>query len=246
MQTQRLVLASLALGSALLAFECAEAQSTYPSRPISMIVPFAAGGPTDTLARIMAQHLNVSLGQPVVIENVTGAAGAIAVGRVARAAPDGYTLGIGNWGTHVINGAVMALQYDLLKDFEPVALIASNPLLIVTKNGVPAKELTGLIAWLKANGDKASAGTSGAGAPSHIAGVLFQRQTGHELSVRAVSRRRPSFAGPDGGTDRPDVRPSVELRPACAERQDQGLCGCCQDPLDCSGGHSNGGRSRVA
>ena len=178
MQTQRLILASLALGSALLAFKCAEAQSTYPSRPISMIVPFAAGGPTDTLARIMAQHLNVSLGQPVVIENVTGAAGAIAVGRVARAAPDGYTLGIGNWGTHVINGAVMALQYDLLKDFEPVALIASNPLLIVTKNGVPAKDLTGLIAWLKANGDKASAGTSGAGAPSHIAGVLFQRQTG--------------------------------------------------------------------
>ena len=126
----------------------------------------------------MADRMKISLGQTVVVENVTGGAGSIAVGRVARAAPDGHTLSIGNWGTHVINGAVLRLQYDLLKDFEPVALLADNPLLIVSKNAVPASDLYGLTAWLKANGDKSTAGTSGAGAPSHIAGVLFQKQTG--------------------------------------------------------------------
>jgi tripartite-type tricarboxylate transporter receptor subunit TctC len=149
----------------------------YPSRPITLVVPFAAGGPTDTLARILAEPIRSAIGQPLVIENVGGAAGSIGVGRVARAAPDGYTICIGQWGTHVVNGATHALQYDLLKDFEPIALLASTPSLIVTKNAVPAKDLKELIAWLKANPDKASQGSGGSGSAAHIQGVFFQKET---------------------------------------------------------------------
>lgn len=127
-----------------------EAQ-VYPSRPITMVVPFAAGGPTDTIGRIIVEPMRASLSQPVIIENVTGAAGSIGVGRVAHATPDGYTIVIGQWGTHVVNGATYSLQYDLLKDFEPIALIASTPSLIVSKTSVPAADLKQLIAWLKAN-----------------------------------------------------------------------------------------------
>jgi tripartite-type tricarboxylate transporter receptor subunit TctC len=154
------------------------AEQFYPSRPITMIVPFAAGGPTDTIARILAEHMRVSLGQPVILENVTGAAGSLGVGRVARAAGDGYTLVIGVWGTHVLNGAIYPLQYDLLKDFEPISLLASNPMVIVAKKVMPAKDLMELIAWLKANPDKASAGTTGTGGASHVAAILFQKETG--------------------------------------------------------------------
>ena len=136
---------------------------TYPSRSISMVVPFAAGGPVDTLARIVAERMRTSLGQPVVIENVTGAGGSIGAGRVARAVPDGYTLIIGIWTTHVVNGAIYALQYDVLNDFEPIALLANNPQVIVAKKSMPANDLKGLIAWLKANPDKATAGTGGVG-----------------------------------------------------------------------------------
>jgi tripartite-type tricarboxylate transporter receptor subunit TctC len=134
----------------------------YPSRPITMVVPFAAGGPTDTLARIVGERMRQALGQSIIIENTTGAAGSIAVGRVVRAAPDGYTLGIGHWSTHVVNGAIYPLPYDLLKDLDPVALLPSNPQLIVATNGVPAKDLKELVAWVKANQSKVSAGTAGA------------------------------------------------------------------------------------
>jgi tripartite-type tricarboxylate transporter receptor subunit TctC len=151
---------------------------TYPARPITMVVPFAAGGPTDVVGRIIAESLRSSLGQPVVIENVSGAGGSIAVGRVARAAPDGYTLSIGQSTTHVVNGAIYALQYDLLNDLEPISLIAGFPQLIVARNATPSNDLRGFIAWLKANPDKASAGTAGAGSPQHIGGVLFQNLTG--------------------------------------------------------------------
>src|SRR5499427_2489273 len=105
----------------------------YPARPMTMVVPYAAGGPTDTIARIMAERMRVSLGQIVLVENVTGAAGTIGVGRVARAAPDGYTISIGHWGTHVVNGAIYELPYHVFNDFEPVSLIASNPQLIVSR-----------------------------------------------------------------------------------------------------------------
>jgi tripartite-type tricarboxylate transporter receptor subunit TctC len=151
---------------------------TYPERPITIIVPFAAGGPTDVIGRILAERMRVALGQAVIIENVSGANGTIGVGRVARAAPDGYTISIGHWSTHVVNGAIYQLQYDLLNDFEPISLIASNSYLIVAKNLVPANDLKGFIAWLKANPDKASEGTAGAGSPQHVGGVFFQNATG--------------------------------------------------------------------
>jgi tripartite-type tricarboxylate transporter receptor subunit TctC len=154
----------------------AKAQA-YPSRPITMIVPFPAGGPLDTIARIIAEGMRGSLGQPIIIENVSGAGGTIGVGRVARVAGDGYTLCAGFVGTHVINGATYALQYDVLKDFQPISLIASTSWLIVAKGSMAANDLKGLIAWLKANPDKATQGTVGAGSLHHIAGVLFQKQT---------------------------------------------------------------------
>ena len=150
----------------------------YPSRPITMVVPFPPGGPLDTVARITAEAMRSSLGQPVIIENVAGAAGSLGVGRVARAAADGYTLSAGFVGTHVFNGATYTLQYDLLKDFEPISLIANNSWLIVAKKAMPANDLKDLIAWLKANPDKASQGTIGTGSPHHVAGVFFQKETG--------------------------------------------------------------------
>jgi tripartite-type tricarboxylate transporter receptor subunit TctC len=150
----------------------------YPSRPITMVVPLAAGGPLDTLARILAEPMRASLGQPVIVENVTGAAGTVGTGRVARAAPDGYTFGMGFLGTHVLNGAIYALPYDVVKDFDPIALISSNPHLIVAKASLPAKNLDEFIAWLKLNPDKASAGTAGAGTSTHVAGLLFQQSAG--------------------------------------------------------------------
>jgi tripartite-type tricarboxylate transporter receptor subunit TctC len=149
----------------------------YPSRPITMVLPFAAGGPTDALARILAERMRASLGQPVIIENVTGAAGTIGVGRVARATPDGYTISVGPWNSHVVTGAIYSLQWDLLKDFEPIALIADNPAVIVSKSAAPANNLKELVSWIKANPDKLSAGTSGVGAATHVAGILFQKLT---------------------------------------------------------------------
>jgi tripartite-type tricarboxylate transporter receptor subunit TctC len=167
------------LAAALLAGLVGTAQAQpYPSRPVTFVVPFAAGGPTDTLARILTERMRVPLGQAVVIENATGAAGSIGVGRVARAAPDGYTVSIGHWSTHVVNGAIYALPYDLLADFEPVALLPANPQLIVTKTSVPAKDLKELIDWLKQNQEKISAGTAGAGSASHVSGAYLQSITG--------------------------------------------------------------------
>ena len=156
---------------------------TYPSRPITMVVPLGVGGSTDVIARIMAEGMRASLGQPIIVENTTGAGGTIGVGRVARAAPDGYTIGIGQWGTNVASGAIYPLQYDLIKDFEPVALIATQPFLVVAKKSVPANNLGELIAWLKANANKASQGNSGIGTPSHVGGILFQNAIGVHLTM---------------------------------------------------------------
>jgi tripartite-type tricarboxylate transporter receptor subunit TctC len=149
----------------------------YPSRPVTLIVPYGAGGPTDTLTRALTEAMRASLGQPVLVENVTGASGALGVGRAVRAAPDGYTVSIGNWPTHVVNGAVFALQYDLLKDFEPVARLPSNPYVIVARKGLLAKDLKELIAWLNAN-PNATQGTAGPGGGQHVSGVYFQNVTG--------------------------------------------------------------------
>lgn len=156
----------------------AASAQTFPARPVTIIVPFAAGGPTDVLARVLGQRMSTALGQSVVIENVTGAGGSIGVGRVVRAPADGYTLSIGQLGTHALNGAIYTLPYDLLTDLEPIALLASNPQMIVTKKAMPAKDLKELIAWLKDNQDKAIVGTAGAGTPAHVSGAYLQNQLG--------------------------------------------------------------------
>ncbi len=150
----------------------------YPSRPITMVVAFAAGGSGDTIMRVVADHMRSTLGQTIVIENVGGAAGSIGVGRVARAAPDGYMLSYGNWATHVLNGAVYALNYDVLKDFEPISIVSTESIAIVGRKSLPANDLKGLIGWLKANPGKASAGTTGPGGVGHVIGVFFQQETG--------------------------------------------------------------------
>ncbi len=166
----------LALIGALCCPLPASAQS-FPTRPITIVVPFAPGGPTDVIARSLAQHMTGTLGQSVIVENQAGANGSTGTGRVARAAPDGHTLSMGHWSTHVVNGAAYPLTYDLLKDFEPVALVTSNAYVIVAKNATPASDLKGFIDWLKANPDKASEGTAGIGSPQHVGGVFFQNAT---------------------------------------------------------------------
>jgi tripartite-type tricarboxylate transporter receptor subunit TctC len=171
-----LVLATLA------GIASAHAQA-YPSRPITINVPFAAGGPSDALARVLGERMRQELGQPILIENVVGAAGSLGVGRVVRAAPDGYSLSLGHWSTHVVNGAIYDLPYDLLKDLDPIAQLPGNPQLIVSKKAVPATNLKDFIGWLKANPGKASAGTAGAGSASHIAEIFFQRQTGTQFAL---------------------------------------------------------------
>ncbi len=153
----------------------------FPSHPITVVVPFSAGGPTDSMARILGERMQRSLGQSITIENVTGAAGSLGVGRVVRAAPDGYTVSIGHLGTHVANGAIYTLGYDLVGDLEPVVLLPSNPMVIVSRNTVPATTLKELLAWLKARPAPATAGTAGAGSGSHIAGLYFENVTGIKL-----------------------------------------------------------------
>jgi tripartite-type tricarboxylate transporter receptor subunit TctC len=170
----RLVSIALALLAGVVG---AQAQS-FPSKPVTIIVPFAAGGPSDVLARTVGERMRVVLGQTVVIENVTGAGGTIGVTRAARAPADGYTISMGHLGTHVVNGAIYPLPFDLINDLEPVALLGANPMLIVSKNAVPAKNLGELIAWLKANQDKATFGTAGVGSGAHFSGVYLQSLIG--------------------------------------------------------------------
>ena len=161
-----------------LAWSGAAVAQNYPTRQITMIVPFPAGGATDTLGRFLAEKMRAVLGQTVIIENIAGAAGSIGVGRAVRSPADGYTLSIGTSTTHMLTGGLYALQFDLLKDLEPVIQIGSEPLLIVGKKSLPADDLKGLIAWLKANPDKASVGIAGVGATGHLTGISFQKETG--------------------------------------------------------------------
>jgi tripartite-type tricarboxylate transporter receptor subunit TctC len=172
----------LATGLAMLAGTTLAAAQEYPSRPITMVVPFPAGGPLDSVARIMAERMRVALGQPVVIDNVGGASGTVGIARVIRATPDGYTIVAGGLPTNVLNGAVMALPYDPL-DIQPISLTIRAPLLVVARKSMPANDLKELITWLKANPDKASQGTGGIGATSHIAGVFFQQLSGTRFTL---------------------------------------------------------------
>jgi tripartite-type tricarboxylate transporter receptor subunit TctC len=173
----RLLTLVLALAATALGIVGAAAQS-YPSRPLTMIVPYPPGGPTDTLARIFAERLRASLGQPVVIENVGGGAGSIGVARATRAAPDGYTLSFGNVASHVFSTIVFKTQYNVMTDLEPIALMTVSPMWLLSGVKLPAKNLKELIAWLKANPDKASAAIVGPGSPAHLCGVYFQNNTG--------------------------------------------------------------------
>jgi tripartite-type tricarboxylate transporter receptor subunit TctC len=179
MQLARRHFLSLAAGAASLAAlpRRADAQA-YPSRSITMVVPVPAGGAMDTNARLVAEGMRAALGQPVVIENITGAAGSVGTTRIARATPDGYSILYGANVTHVLNPAVLNVTYDPVNDFEPIALIGNTPWLFAVKNDLPVKDLRELVAWLKANPDKATFGTAGVGSPSHVGGVLFQRVTG--------------------------------------------------------------------
>ena len=174
--TRRAVAFAAALGCTFACVVGALAQD-YPSHPITMVVPFPAGGPTDTLGRILSERMRVTLGQPIVIENVTGAGSTIGVAHAAQAAPDGYTLSLGNWTSFVGSGALYRTSYDLLKDFEPVSLLTFAPMLIVGKNALPVNDAKELIAWLKANPDTASAATVGAGSAAHVCGLYFQDRT---------------------------------------------------------------------
>jgi tripartite-type tricarboxylate transporter receptor subunit TctC len=184
----------LAAGAAALpAMSCIAMAQVFPSRPITMVVPVSAGGAMDTNARLVAEGMRIALGQPVVIENVTGASGSIGVGRVARAAPDGYTITYAAFITHVVNPAVYQLQYDVLTDFEPVAFIAGTPWLICANKDLPANDLQGLVAWLKANPGKGSSGTAGLGSPSHLGGILLQNITGTRFQLIPYRGTAPSI-----------------------------------------------------
>jgi tripartite-type tricarboxylate transporter receptor subunit TctC len=173
----RILLIASVVAATVASVGAADAQA-YPARPITMIVPLPAGSAFDVTARIVGERMQASLGQPVIVENVTGASGSIGAGRVARAAPDGYTLCFGGLGTHVLNGAILSLPYDVLRDFAPVALVATAQLVIVAKKDMAANSLTELVAWLKANPNKAAQGTGGVGSLTHLAGVSFAQITG--------------------------------------------------------------------
>jgi tripartite-type tricarboxylate transporter receptor subunit TctC len=153
----------------------------FPSHPITVIVPFSAGGPSDAMMRILAERMKLTLGETILIENVTGAGGSLGVGRTVRSPPDGYTIGFGHLGTNVANGAIYKLGYDLVADLEPVVLLPSNPMIIVSKNAVPAKSLKELLAWLKSRPTPPTAGTAGAGSGSHIGGLYFENVSGIKL-----------------------------------------------------------------
>jgi tripartite-type tricarboxylate transporter receptor subunit TctC len=170
--------AALIAGLAFIGNASAE---NFPSHPITIVVPFSAGGPSDAMARILAERMKVTLGETLLVENVTGAGGSIGVGRAVRSPPDGYTISFGHLGTHVANGAIYKLGYDLVADLEPVVLLPSNPMIVVSKNAVPAKSLKELLEWLKSRPTPATAGTAGAGSGSHIAGLYFENVSGIKL-----------------------------------------------------------------
>jgi len=184
MPVPRRLILQLAVGITAFASIASHASAqTYPSRPVTMVVPFPAAGPADVLARILAERMREPLGQPVVVENVAGAAGSIATARVVRAAPDGHTIMLGNLGTHVVNGAIYPLQYDLVKDFEPIAMLPSNHQLLIANKATPEMDLRALIVRLKAHPEKVTIGNAGPGSPSHLTAVYFQNAVGKSFQL---------------------------------------------------------------
>jgi tripartite-type tricarboxylate transporter receptor subunit TctC len=186
------------LVTAIAAFWCLSALAAdYPTHPITFIVPFAAGGPTDTLGRMLAERMSGILGQIIVIENTAGAGGSVGVGRAVHAAPDGYTISVGNWSTHVLNGAIYPLGYDLIADLEPVALLPSGLQLIVARKNLPAGNLGELISWLKRN--QATVGTAGVGSAGHVSALFFQKETGSQLTFVHYRGAGPAMIDLVGG-----------------------------------------------
>jgi tripartite-type tricarboxylate transporter receptor subunit TctC len=163
-----------ALFATLVFASSAPAAENFPTHPITIVVPFSAGGPSDAMMRILGERMKMTLGEAFLVENTTGAGGSIGVGRVVHSPPDGYTIGFGHLGTHVANGAIYKLNYDLVTDLEPIVLLPSNPMIVVSKNAVPAKTLPELISWLKSRPQPATAGTAGAGSGTHVAGLGFE------------------------------------------------------------------------
>jgi tripartite-type tricarboxylate transporter receptor subunit TctC len=206
----------LALVSALLAASIGiAAAQDFPSRPITIVYPFAAGGPGDIIARVIAEPMRAALGQPVIVETMPGANGNIGAGRIARADANGYSLLLGTTSTHVLNGALYPLQHDVIKDFEPVALVADSSLIVTARKTMPANDLKELIAWLKANPDKASQGYAGNGSPGHMSSLLFQSLTGTKMQF--VPYRGTAAAMQDliaGQIDVVFTSPIVALPPA--------------------------------
>jgi tripartite-type tricarboxylate transporter receptor subunit TctC len=176
-------LAAAVLGLCAVTSVLRASAGTYPSHVITMVVPYPAGGPTDTIARILAERMAPAIGQAIIVENIGGAGGSIGVGRVAHSPPDGYALSIGHVQTAVFNPAIMKLPYDPVNDLAPVSLIADTPIWIVSKKSVPANDVKGLIAWLKAEQGKATMGTVGVGSPSEVAARLFQQRTGTSFQI---------------------------------------------------------------
>src|ERR1700704_3976859 len=194
MITPRRQFLQLAAGAAVLpVLARAALAQAYPSRPITMVVPFAAGGPADAVARVVAEGMRGPLGQTLTIENVAGAGGTLGTARVARATPDGYTVMMGIWGTHVVNPVIYTLPFDIPTSFEPLGLISTTPHLVAAKQAFPANDLKGLIAWLKANPGKATVGHAGAGSPPHVGAALFQNLTGTNLQYLPYRGRGPAM-----------------------------------------------------
>jgi len=180
---RKIVAFVFALFAACAAGISASAAETYPSHPITIVVPYPAGGPTDTIARILAERMQAELKQSVIIENISGAGGSIGVGRVAHSSPDGYTLSIGHTQTHVLNALILKLDYDVVNDFTPISLIADTPIWIISGKSLPADNVKSLIAWLKARDGKATMGTVGIGSPSEFAARIFEQQTGTSFQM---------------------------------------------------------------
>lgn len=171
--------------------------SEYPRHSITFVVPFSAGGPLDTLARIVTERMSRSLGQSIVIENVAGAGGSVGVERVVHSPPDGYTISVGNWSTHVLNGAIYTLRYDLVSDLEPVALLPSAPQIIIARKGIEATTLPELIAWTKTH--QATLGTAGVGSAGHVSAVLFEQRTGAHVALVHYRGNGPAMTDLIGG-----------------------------------------------
>lgn len=189
---RRSLITTLSAFTLICAATTALSAQTYPARQITMIVPYAPGGPTDTIGRVVAERMRAELGQTIVLENVAGAAGSIGLGRLARAAPDGYTINVGNWSAHVVNGAIYTLSYDLATDFAPIALLAQAPQVVLSRKSIPADNLQALVAWMKSNGEKTSIGTAGSGSPPHIAAFFLLQLTGTKAQLVSYRGSAPA------------------------------------------------------